>query len=392
MHAVQERVMIANRATRRGILGGAMAVAAAMPIRARASSAIPGLNTIAGRRGMRFGSAFAWSPPDADAGSFANPAYAALLQRDCGILVAENQMKWQALRPSADRFDFAQFDAMLDWAEAHHMAMRGHTLLWHKTQYFPRWLNGYDFGATPRREAERVLDTHIRTVCGRYGTRIGSYDVVNETVDEKTGALRDTSLSRAFGGTEPMLDRAFQTARAAAPHAQLVYNDYMSWEPGNEAHRAGVLRLLEGFRKRGVPVDALGVQSHIEPLGEGTPGQMAARQEKPWRAFLDSVTAMGYDLLITEFDVADQQLPTDFATRDRIVAEYAGIYLDILLGYPQLRDVLAWGMCDKYSWLNGFKPRRDGTGTRVTLYDTRFRPKPLRDMIARKLMKAAARA
>ncbi|KTF67383.1 endo-1,4-beta-xylanase [Sphingomonas sp. HT-1] len=383
--------MTKSKATRREVLGGAGAMAATLPIQAHAARAIPGLNTIAGQRGLRFGSAFAWSPPGADAGSFANPAYAALLQRDCGILVAENQMKWQAIRPSADGFDFSRFDAMLDWAEAHRMAMRGHTLLWHKSEYFPRWLNNHDFGAAPLREAERVLDTHVRTVCGRYGRRIGSYDVVNETVDEKTGDLRDTSLSRAFGGTVPMLDHAFRTARAAAPHAQLVYNDYMSWEPGNEKHRAGVLRLLEGFRKRDVPVDALGVQSHIEPKGDGTPGEMSARQEKPWRAFLDTVTAMGYDLVITEFDVADQQLPGDFATRDRIVADYAGIYLDIMLGYPQLRDVLAWGMCDKYSWLNGFKPRRDGSMTRVAPYDARFRPKPLHDAIARQLMKARAR-
>ncbi|WP_066723367.1 endo-1,4-beta-xylanase [Sphingomonas pituitosa] len=375
---------------RRTLLVAAVA-SAALPLASGATTSIAGLNTLAGQKRMRIGSAFAWSPPGADAGSFANPRYAALLQRDCGLLVPENQLKWQAVRPAADRFDFSHFDAMLDWAEAHRMAMRGHTLLWHKTQYFPHWLNGHDFGATPRREAERLLTTHIETVCKRYGTRIGSYDVVNETVDEKTGGLRETSLSRAFGGTVPMLDHAFHAARAAAPHAQLVYNDYMSWEPGNEAHRDGVLRLLEGFRKRGVPVDALGVQSHIEPTRDAPAGVLAARQEKPWRAFLDAVTGMGYDLLITEFDVADQHLPTNIAMRDRQVADYAGVYLDILLAYPQLRDLLFWGMCDRYSWLKGFKPRQDGSIPRVAPYDSGFRPKPLRDTVAAKLIAAAAR-
>ncbi len=375
---------------RRALLAGA-AASAALPLAARATTPMPGLNAIAQQKGMRIGSALAWSPPGADAGSFANPAYAGLLQRDCGLLVPENQLKWQAVRPAPDKFDFRQFDAMLDWAESHRMAMRGHTLLWHKTQYFPRWLNDHDFGALPRREAERLLTTHIDTVCHRYAKRIGSYDVVNETVDEKTGALRETSLSRAFGGTEPMLDHAFHTARAAAPHAQLVYNDYMSWEPGNTAHRDGVLRLLEGFRKRGVPVDALGVQSHIEPGSDAPAGTLAAQQEKPWRAFLDAVTGMGYDLVITEFDVADQHLPTDIAVRDRQVADYAGVYLDILFGYPQLRDLLFWGMCDKYSWLKGFKPRKDGSTPRVAPYDSAFRPKPLRDAVATRLVRAAAR-
>ena len=90
---------------------------------------------------------------------------------------------------------------------------------------------------------------------------------MNETVNEHDGTLEQTALSRAYGSTEGVVDLAFHTARAEAPQAQLVYNDYMSWEPGMEAHYAGVLRFLEGMRTRGVPVDALGVQSHIVTQG-----------------------------------------------------------------------------------------------------------------------------
>ncbi|MHA6720090.1 endo-1,4-beta-xylanase [Sphingomonas sp. RS6] len=378
------------KVTRRTILAGA-AAATALPAASRAASTIPGVNMIASRHGMRFGSCVAWSPPGANAGSFQNPAYAALMRRDCGLAVPENELKWQAVRPAPDRFDFTRFDAILDAAESFGIAMRGHTLLWQKPRYFSEWLNEHDFGSTPAREADRILSEHIATICRRYGQRIGSYDVVNEAVDERTGELRETSLSTAFGGTEAMIDRAFAAARAAAPHAQLVYNDYMSWEPGNEAHRAGVLRLLEGLRKRGTPVDALGVQSHIGPVGDEKAGVLAARQEGPWRAFLDAVVAMGYDLVVTEFDVADQHLPTDFAERDRMIADYADAYLQIMFGYPQLRDILAWGMCDRYSWLNGFKPRSDGTMTRGTPYDNRFERKPLYTAIAHRFAQATVR-
>jgi endo-1,4-beta-xylanase len=109
------------------------------------------------------------------------------------------------------------------------------------------------------------------------------------------GTLYQTALSRALGGPEATLDLAFHTARATAPRAQLVYNDYMSWEPGNANHRAGVLKLLEGFKKRGVPVDALGVQSHITTQGTDTRASIAAL-EGEWRRFLDAVTGMGYGL------------------------------------------------------------------------------------------------
>ena len=374
------------RLTRREILAAAAACAVPRPALAADSASLAAL---AKAKGMRFGSCVAWSKPGADAGSFANPAYAALLERDCGILVPENEFKWQRLRPDPVRFDVTRFADILAYAEAKGVAMRGHTLLWHKAQYFPKWLAEYDFGPKPRTEAERLLAHHIRTLCRLYGDRIVSFDVVNETIDEKTGRQRETSLSKAFGDADAMVDLAFHIARANAPKAELVYNDYMSWEPGNETHRAGVLKLLEGFRKRKVPVDALGIQSHIGVYGD--PGQTAGRQEAEWRRFLDQVVAMGYKLLITEFDVNDKDLPSDPRIRDAAVAAYADAYLAILFDYPQLRDVLVWGMCDKYSWLNGFKPRADGTVKRATPYDARFAPKPLRDVFARRFAATTAR-
>jgi len=205
--------------------------------------------------------------------------------------------------------------------------------------------------------------------------------VVNEAVTPANGVLYDTALSRALGGPETTLDLAFKLAREAAPDAELVYNDYMSWEPGHEQHRAGVLRLLEGFRRRGVPVDALGVQSHIVTQGQdGVAGGHALEGE--WRRFLDAVTAMGYRLIVTELDVCDNHLPADPAVRDRAVASFTRAYLDLMLSYPGVRDVLVWGMTDRYSWIEKFEPRKDGQLRRPCPYDRRFAKKPMRDAIA----------
>ncbi len=350
------------------------------------------LNAIAMTKGLRFGSTFAWSAPGADAGSFANPDYAALLERDCGVLVPENELKWQRTRPTATTFDFARFDAMLDYAESKRLAMRGHTLLWNSSRWYPGWLNSYDFGASPRAEAERLLTEHIRTVCRRYGGRIFSYDVVNETIEPGTGAHRETSLNTAMGGGDAVCDLAFHVAKAESPAGtQLVYNDFMDWGDGTATHRDGVLRLLEGFKARGVPVDALGVQAHIGPNTTEPAATLKSRQETAWRRFLDDVVAMGYKLVITEFDVNDRALPADIATRDRQVAEYARAYLDVMFSYSQLRDVLAWGMSDRYNWLNGFSPRPDGVAKRASPYDAEFRPKPLYTAIADALAAAPVR-
>jgi endo-1,4-beta-xylanase len=261
--------------------------------------------------------------------------------------------------------------------------MRGHTLFWTPTQWYPEWLKTHKLGTQPATTAAAMLTDHVRTVARRYGTKIYSYDVVNEAVDPETGRIRDTVVTRAMGG-EAFLDHMFHTAKAEAPHAQLVYNDYMSWERGteDETHMVGVLKLLEGFRKRGTPVHALGVQSHIRLLKDLPVAQIVRESEGPWRKFLDAVVAMGYDLEITELDVNDRKAPDDIAIRDRMVADYTRAYLDVMLSYPQLRDIMAWGMVDRYSWLTGFDPRADKSIKRGTPYDSNFQPKPLRQAIA----------
>jgi endo-1,4-beta-xylanase len=355
-----------------------------------APTASPSLDRLARGSGRRFGSAVAWSPPGTDAGSFTNPAYAALLERECSLLVPENQLKWEWVRRAPGTFDFGAFDAIADYAARHRFKLRGHTLFWTPTKWYPKWLAETRFRSAA--EAELLLSEHVRTVCRHYGTRIHSYDVVNEAVQPETGEIRDTNVTRALGG-EHFLDVMYHTAREAAPHAQLVYNDYMSWErtSEDETHIKGVLKLLEGFRKRSTPVDALGVQSHIRLLKPAPVADIVRESERPWRRFLDEVVGMGYKLLITEFDVNDHAAPTDARVRDRMVADYGRAYLDLMLSYPQLGDILAWGMTDRYSWLTDFDPRADKTLKRGTPYDARFRPKALREAIAAALRSASAR-
>jgi endo-1,4-beta-xylanase len=59
---------------------------------------------------MRFGSCIAAS----GGGSFINPRYGELIERECGLIVPENELKWQANRPTATTFDFTRADAIFD--------------------------------------------------------------------------------------------------------------------------------------------------------------------------------------------------------------------------------------------------------------------------------------
>ncbi len=341
----------------------------------------PSLDAIARLKGLRFGSAVGSLSVWRQAPGLDGERYRNLVARECGLVVPENALKWPALRPSADRFDFDAADALLAWAQQRGLALRGHTLLWQGSRWFPSWVNRHDFGSQPVRESERLLGEHIGTVCRHYGPTIASWDVLNEAVSHDTGQLRDNAFTPHLGNLG-QIELAFHLAHEHAPQAQLVYNDYMGWGSASAVHRAGVLRLLHSLRARQVPVHALGLQSHLAIAAEREIVSPGGQREREWRAFLDEVTAMGLDLLITELDVNDRQMPADPAQRDVEVAAQARDYLDLSLSYPRLRTLMVWGLADPVSWLQTWQPRNDGLDKRPTPYDAALRPKLLREVLA----------
>lgn len=363
-------------------LAGAALLPAGASAFAAAAGAAPGeaLKDIARRKGLRFGTAVG-----SGKAQFGDPAYRALVERECNIIVAENEMKWQGLEPARDAYRFGPADAMLDWAGKAGMAMRGHNLFWQAEKWVPAWVAQVDFGAQPARGAERLMRKHVQTVCTHYGTRVISWDVVNEAIDPADGKLRQNALTRAFSspsGAVDQIDLAFRLAHEYAPHAQLVYNDYMRGDSGSTKHRAGVLALLAELKKRGTPIHALGLQGHIGSWDDSA--DRGKEDMLQWRRFLDEATGMGYDLLITEFDVNDRRLPADIAQRDAGVAAAARDFLDVTLSYPGLTDFLLWGMADHINWLQTWDeaPRLDKLPMRPTPYDAQLRAKPLRAAIA----------
>lgn len=371
--------------TRRDILG-AIAGATLLPMgfaHAQVAADEP-LRDIAARKGMRFGTALGHGR-----NQFGDPAYRALVARECNIIVAENEMKWQGLEPAQGKPQYAPADEMLAWAKSKNIAVRGHNLFWQTEKWLPAWVAHADFGADPKSGVTHLMREHVRGVCEHFGPDIKSWDVVNEAVDPADGKLRQNVLTRPLGALE-QIDLAFHLAHEFAPRAQLVYNDYMRGDAGSARHRAGVLTLLADLKKRGTPINALGLQSHIGSWDETDKGRADLIE---WRRFLDEVSGMGYDLVITELDVNDRRLPADIAKRDAGVAAATRDYLDLTLSYPRLRDILVWGMSDNISWLQTWDeaPRTDKLTQRPTPFDAQLRAKPMRAAIADALRAAPAR-
>ena len=350
------------------------------------------LKDIASLKGLRFGNAMGLLGDERRARRFGDPAYRALMARECNMFVAENETKWQAFEPRPGVFNTAPADELLAWARKESMAIRGHTVMWQSPQWMPAWVNQLDLGAQPGDRAARILAERVKSMCQHLGSDVVSYDVINEAVAPQDGKLIDNVLSKHLG-VVGQIDMAFRLTRAQAPNAELVYNDYMGPSKDSGKHRAGVLKLLAELKKRGTPIDSLGLQSHLG-IHDSMTGSGGVEVAREWRAFLDEVVGMGYGLVVTELDVSDKGLPADIATRDAATAELARNYLELTLSYPVCRDLLVWGLADHVSWLQDWKDakRPDGLAQRPTPYDSALRAKPMRAAIADVLRSIPERA
>src|SRR5688572_20380253 len=95
------------------------------------------LRVSADQRDFFIGAAVAMTP-------FRNESlYYETLRREFNIIVAENAFKWDAVHPAIATFNFTDTDALVDFAEANHMRVRGHTLVWHNQ--LPNWLTNGNF-------------------------------------------------------------------------------------------------------------------------------------------------------------------------------------------------------------------------------------------------------
>lgn len=292
-----------------------------------------------------------------------DPGYAQLIRQQAGIVVAEDAMKFGPLRPTPDQFFFDDADLLMAFAQANGMQVRGHNFVWH--HQLPDWFASY---VTPA-NAEAVLVRHIETVAARYAGRMQSWDVVNEAIllsDALPGGLRNTPWYRLLGPR--YLDIAFHAARRADPTALLCYNDYgLEGEVPEEAAKGeAVLALLRGMQARGVPIDAVGLQSHLVAHAGGYGGGL--------QHFMQQAQAMGLKIILTEFDVNDRYLSVEIASRDEVVAALYRSYLNLTLPNPNVIALLTWGLTDRYTWLNINKANRDPRPERSLPFDADLHP------------------
>jgi endo-1,4-beta-xylanase len=342
------------------------------PSRSRAAETVV-LRKLAAEKGLLYGTTIAATQITGD------PPFVDLVRHEAGLVVAENEMKWQVMnRGAPGDDDFAPADTIAAFAAANKLVLRGHNLLWyHRT---PEWF----FDLPDRSAQDRAVVDHIRQLAGRYRGRIHSWDVVNEPIEPKDGrpdGLRTAVFLETLG--PEYLDLAYHTARDADPNARLVVNEYDVEldAPEQEARRITLLHLLEEMRRSGTPVDAVGIQAHLAAAG-GPPFSAPLL-----RRFLADIASLGLTIQITELDVTDENAPADVMVRDALVADTYRRFLDVALDEPAVKMVVTWGLSDRHSWIvrretYQAKWRTDDTASRPLPFDADLGPKPAFDAIA----------
>jgi endo-1,4-beta-xylanase len=283
----------------------------------------------------------------------ADSEYGPVLAEQFNSLTSENVLKWQPIHPEPDRYEFGPGDALVDFAEANGMRVRGHALFWGRLS-----LPDYVREASSPEEALGLLTEHIETVAGHYAGRIAQWDVVNEPLTlggalGETGGFDDHVMYRQLG--PGYIATALELAHAADPHAELFINDFLVIQPG--AKQDLFFALAEDLVASGAPLHGVGLQGHFSIPSSAEVEATVAR-----------FAALGLRVELTELDYPLSSFGGD---ADAKLSAQADAYRRTVAGciaHPACSGITAWGFTDRYTWL--------GSESAPLLFDTDYGRKP----------------
>lgn len=351
-----------------------------------------------------------WNDPTAEIG---NPDKEELIDRMFNSMTFGNELKPAYNFDSSSATLFTADKAaveLLDWAKAHNMPVRGHTLVWHSQvnpAIFAKDYNALSDGKTTHDE-KAVLDesclvdrdellVRLKTYIygaiefvykNGYGDVVYAWDVVNEAVDEHSGdGLRNSYWKQIIG--PEFLYYSFLYAREACvkysreyaalygidpsdPEAdyspvmpQLFYNDYSEWltpridetvrfisedafNPGQSMVKSDVIAEGgDGTILGDGLIDGIGMQGHID----------STQSISVYTRALERYDALTGNVQITELDVGIKD------KNEEAYMTQAQLYYDLFnaLMYEVdrgigLTAVTFWGLTDDASWRRGENP------------------------------------
>ena len=288
--------------------------------------------------------------------------YHKILNGQFNMIVAGNEMKWDATEQQRNVFDFTKGDILVDYAETYNMAVRGHCLQWH--QQLPAWINagltdGVNNGLYSRDTLLAILKNHITALATHWKGKIREWDVVNE-VFEGDGTLRESIWKQVIGAD--YIDSAFVWAHRADPDALLFMLEYGA--EGMNDKSQGLYNKCQELLGKGIPIHGVGMQCHFT---KGDINFYSVEQN------MKRLTNLGLLVSITELDI---RIPVEeFSTEAALQAqaEDYGKLMALFLDCESCPSFVVWAFSDADSWIPA---HTNGTAGQACIYNAKYQPKP----------------
>ena len=280
--------------------------------------------------------------------------------KDCGKTCAsleERIQKWLALynygtlpfywgrfEPEEGKPETLSLKNTATALKKHGVTLKGHPLCWHTV--CADWLMNYDNSTILEKQLQRIR----REVSGFAGL-IDMWDVINEVVIMPVFDKYDNAVTRICRdlGRVGMVKQMFAAAKSANPDAQLLINDFnttVSYEI-----------LIDGCLNAGVPISAIGIQSHQHQGYRG-----AEKLEEVLERYehfglpihFTENTLISGELMppeiedLNDFQVSDW--PSTPEGEERQMRQTEEMYR-ILFAHPQVQAITGWDFADG-AWLN----------------------------------------
>ncbi len=230
------------------------------------------------------------------------------------------------------------------WYQAQGCVLKGHPLCWHTIT--ADWLL-----PLTNREILQAQIARIQRDVADFAGLIDMWDVVNEAVIMPIFDRYDNGVTRICKelGRIELIRTMFETARATNPKAILLLNDF-DVSPAYDI-------LIEGCLEAGLPIDVIGIQSHMHQGYWGVERtqhvlDQFARFQRPIH-FTENTIVSGRLMPPEIVDLNDYQVrdwPSTPEGEERQAHEVVSHY-KTLLAHPLVEAITWWDLSDG-GWLN----------------------------------------
>lgn len=246
--------------------------------------------------------------------------------------VIESAFKWHDMERERGRVDYSTVDAMLQWASASEIPLRGHCIFWGVPRYVQPWLK-----ELPDDQLRLAVRQRARSVAARYRGMFAEYDLNNEMIHAN---YYEERFGPGFAKEMALW------VKDGDPAAVLYVNDYDITTGKRLAdYSAHIRKLLDA----GVPIAGIGVQGHLH----GDSFDPVALRDA-----LDELAQFKLPIRITEFNFpgqrskyyqnrAAQLTPAE----EQAKAEALRQFYRICFAHPAVTGIMMWGFWEGANWI-----------------------------------------